>query len=274
MGLPGTPGVPGLNGLTGRKGNKGEGGTNGGDGDPGDKGEKGAAGFSGFPGFKGSSGSPGRDGEEGPPGVPGPSGDTGPKGERGRRGRSQCQRGAPGSPGLRGQSGAVGIAGSKGEKGEPGLSAEDVKELVTQQVAEKCGLEFNFIIKSIDPDSEATVTEKENEPEDVVMSLTRDQHEEETPSNHTGQTAEWEQRKKRAVILKNTVAAVSAADRCLEPMSEGSCSEYLLLWYFHSHSGECRPFLYGGCGGTENRFPSRQECRRWCVDEKGTEPRR
>uniref|UniRef100_A0A672ZV09 BPTI/Kunitz inhibitor domain-containing protein n=1 Tax=Sphaeramia orbicularis TaxID=375764 RepID=A0A672ZV09_9TELE len=53
-------------------------------------------------------------------------------------------------------------------------------------------------------------------------------------------------------------------ERCLEPMSEGPCSEYILLWYFHQHSGKCRPFVYGGCGGNRNRFSSRQECQIWC----------
>uniref|UniRef100_A0A8C9X2M3 Si:dkey-117n7.5 n=1 Tax=Sander lucioperca TaxID=283035 RepID=A0A8C9X2M3_SANLU len=65
-----------------------------------------------------------------------------------------------------------------------------------------------------------------------------------------------------------TSHAVSAADRCLEPMSEGACSEYVLLWYFHPRSGECRPFVYGGCGGNRNRFSTRHECQSWCEKER------
>ncbi|XP_067438348.1 collagen alpha-1(VII) chain isoform X1 [Thunnus thynnus] len=301
-GIPGTPGIPGLNGVTGRKGDKGEGGINGVDGEPGEKGDKGTAGFPGFPGFKGSEGNPGRDGDEGAPGAPGPRGDTGPKGERGRRGRLKpCQRGAPGTPGQRGESGALGTGGAKGDKGEPGLSADEVKELVTQEVVEKCGLEYKFMVKSVDPDGTTKVTDNKNKPEDVVTSLSHDLNEEEveeegeeveeeeygemtspapvilgekgilpnrTDSLEEG-TMKWGQRKKRRVFGTDT------ADRCLEPMSEGACSEYVLLWYFHSHSGECRPFVYGGCGGNQNRFSSRQECQSWCVMEKtGTEPRR
>ncbi|XP_075968030.1 uncharacterized protein col7a1l [Anarhichas minor] len=290
MGLHGIPGVPGLNGLTGRKANKGQGGINGADGAPGVKGDKGESGFSGFPGFKGSLGSPGRDGDEGPPAPPGPRGVTGPKGDKGRRGRSkQCQRGGPGIPGLRGQSGKMGIEGGRGEKGEPGLSAEEVKELVTQQVVEKCGLEYKFMVKSVDPDGTTAVIENRKLPDDVVISLHRDLHEggmeEEVEEygdkleentrpapvilpNRTdsleGGTAEWGQRKKRRVFGTNT----AAADRCLEPMSEGACSEYVLLWYFHPRSGECRPFVYGGCGGNRNQFSSRQECQSWCGMER------
>ncbi|XP_069556447.1 collagen alpha-1(VII) chain [Brachyistius frenatus] len=294
VGLHGTPGIPGLNGLTGRKGDKGVGGINGVDGEPGVKGGKGGAGFPGFPGFKGSAGSLGRDGDEGSPGPPGTRGDAGPKGERGRRGRSKpCERGASGTPGLRGKSGTVGTGGAKGEKGEPGLLAEEVKELVTQEVAEKCGLEYKFMVKSVDPDATTAVTENKNEPEHVVISTSSDLQEEgeeekyrdtvgevtrpapvtlgeeeilpNRTDSHEGGTVEWRQRKKRRIF--GTSTAVSVTDRCLEPMSEGACSDYVLLWYFHTRSGECRPFVYGGCGGNQNRFSSRHECQSRCGKE-------
>uniref|UniRef100_A0A672H160 BPTI/Kunitz inhibitor domain-containing protein n=1 Tax=Salarias fasciatus TaxID=181472 RepID=A0A672H160_SALFA len=62
---------------------------------------------------------------------------------------------------------------------------------------------------------------------------------------------------------------ISAAARCLQPMSEGGCSDFALFWYFHAGSAECRPFVYGGCGGTQNRFSSRRECQSLCeIDRK------
>lgn len=61
-----------------------------------------------------------------------------------------------------------------------------------------------------------------------------------------------------------SLAADWSAERCLEPMSEGACGEYVLLWYFHLRSGECRPFVYGGCGGNANRFQSKRECQSLC----------
>uniref|UniRef100_A0A8C7KYS2 BPTI/Kunitz inhibitor domain-containing protein n=1 Tax=Oncorhynchus kisutch TaxID=8019 RepID=A0A8C7KYS2_ONCKI len=64
-------------------------------------------------------------------------------------------------------------------------------------------------------------------------------------------------------------------DPCLLPMSEGGCWEHVLLWYYHPHSGECRPFVYGGCEGNHNRFNTKQECQRWCGKERrGTLPRK
>ncbi|MEQ2175891.1 hypothetical protein GOODEAATRI_022334, partial [Goodea atripinnis] len=160
----------GFRGFSGRTGN------------PGLDGEKGAAGFPGFPGFKGSFGTPGRDGDEGPPGTPGPRGDTGPKGERGRRGKPKpCQRGVPGTQGLRGETGTEGMEGAKGEKGEPGLSAEEVKELVNQEVLEKCGLEYKFMVKSVDPDASYVAgTKTTSKLKDLAIAIsTANEHQEE-----------------------------------------------------------------------------------------------
>uniref|UniRef100_A0A8C6UIA8 BPTI/Kunitz inhibitor domain-containing protein n=1 Tax=Neogobius melanostomus TaxID=47308 RepID=A0A8C6UIA8_9GOBI len=68
----------------------------------------------------------------------------------------------------------------------------------------------------------------------------------------------------KIVLIIIVFGSVPGWGRCREPMAEGSCSEYMLLWYFHSGTGECRPFVYGGCGGNRNRFSSRQECQTWC----------
>lgn len=63
------------------------------------------------------------------------------------------------------------------------------------------------------------------------------------------------------------------AELCLEPMSEGHCTEYVLLWYYYAVSGECRPFVYGGCGGNRNRFSSKQDCQSKCIlGRRGKEP--
>ncbi|KFO55421.1 Collagen alpha-1(VII) chain, partial [Corvus brachyrhynchos] len=51
---------------------------------------------------------------------------------------------------------------------------------------------------------------------------------------------------------------------CLQPMDEGSCQRHSLLWYFHGPTNSCRPFLFGGCRGNSNRFPSKRECERHC----------
>nr|XP_057933611.1 collagen alpha-1(VII) chain isoform X2 [Doryrhamphus excisus] len=273
-GTPGTPGIPGLSGLPGRKGDKGNAGTNGINGDPGGKGIKGATGFPGFPGFKGSAGKPGKDGNRGPPGTPGLRGDTGPKGVRGRRGKVKpCEKGEPGTPGLRGQSGMLGYGGAKGEKGEPGLSAHEVKNIVTQEVVHKCGLDYKFMVRSVDPDgrtsdadlsydlNEAHVEEDED---DKGKDEGKMEVQEGLSYNSTDPVEGGATRTKRRVFG----SGASGSERCLEAMSEGTCSDYALLWYFHADSGECRPFVYGGCGGNRNRFLSKLDCHNWCVEDR------
>ncbi|XP_054608629.1 collagen alpha-1(VII) chain isoform X2 [Dunckerocampus dactyliophorus] len=270
-GTPGTPGIPGLNGLPGRKGDKGNAGIDGVNGDPGGKGIKGATGFPGFPGFKGSAGKPGKDGGRGPPGAPGLRGDTGAKGVRGRRGKVKaCEKGEPGTPGLRGQSGMLGIGGAKGEKGEPGLSAHEVKNIVAQEVVHKCGLDYKFMVRSVDPDGRTADGDLSYDLNEAHVEKDEDDRGKEgeklgdlegLSSNSTDPVEGGAARTKRRVFG----SGASGSERCLEAMSEGVCSDYALLWYFHADSGECRPFVYGGCGGSRNRFPSRLACHSWCV---------
>uniref|UniRef100_A0A4W5LAS9 BPTI/Kunitz inhibitor domain-containing protein n=1 Tax=Hucho hucho TaxID=62062 RepID=A0A4W5LAS9_9TELE len=272
---------------------------------------QGATGFPGFPGFKGSAGTPGSDGAEGRPGRNGSKGETGTKGERGRRGRGKpCQTGPPGSPGQRGGSGELGNEGLKGEKGEAGLFAEEVKQLVNQEVVKQCGMDLKFGVKSKDPDAESMLFERE--PDEPVSILTRS-----LPEDEMGEEEEDEKRLERELVGSTTPPPVplreegtpghdnltdSGANRgadwglrhrrrrvpgvgprssdltpdpCLQPMSEGGCWEYVLLWYYHPRSGECRPFVYGGCEGNHNRFNTKHDCQRWCGKERrGLEPRR
>ncbi|XP_062864437.1 collagen alpha-1(VII) chain [Trichomycterus rosablanca] len=281
----GAPGLPGLNGPPGRKGDKGDGGLNGLDGEKGKKGEKGATGFPGFTGFKGSPGVAGTTGASGRPGPVGPKGETGSKGERGRRGRGKpCQRGPPGISGQRGLDGEIGLEGTKGEKGDPGLTVEEVKELVSKEMVEKCGKEYSFVTNTRDPD-EDSILKEEREMKEFIPLLIHNlpkkmdkQTEELTTAlptvlateptlihlNRTGKHSENSSQMKRFRRHSLKMTSGAASNVCLEPMSEGHCSEYMLLWYFHSSSETCRPFIYTGCGGNRNRFSTKHDCQNYC----------
>uniref|UniRef100_A0A3Q2CHE1 BPTI/Kunitz inhibitor domain-containing protein n=1 Tax=Cyprinodon variegatus TaxID=28743 RepID=A0A3Q2CHE1_CYPVA len=54
-------------------------------------------------------------------------------------------------------------------------------------------------------------------------------------------------------------------DLCLLPMDEGSCQRYTLRWYFNSQVQACRPFIYSGCKGNNNRFLHQEECEEACL---------
>ncbi|KAF0314291.1 Papilin [Amphibalanus amphitrite] len=53
--------------------------------------------------------------------------------------------------------------------------------------------------------------------------------------------------------------------QCTRNPHPGSCTRSLTRWFFYPTFAKCYAFLYGGCGGTANRFPSERECLRRCV---------
>ncbi|XP_071059401.1 collagen alpha-1(XXVIII) chain-like [Pseudochaenichthys georgianus] len=69
----------------------------------------------------------------------------------------------------------------------------------------------------------------------------------------------------RSVRSKRRVNGEAPADVCLLPMEEGSCGRYTMRWYFNSQVQACRPFIYSGCEGNNNRFLELEECEELCL---------
>ena len=51
---------------------------------------------------------------------------------------------------------------------------------------------------------------------------------------------------------------------CELPAERGPCLATLPRWHFDGKSGQCEPFVYGGCGGNPNNFETREACERSC----------
>ncbi|MEE6489877.1 hypothetical protein FKM82_015709 [Ascaphus truei] len=60
----------------------------------------------------------------------------------------------------------------------------------------------------------------------------------------------------------------SGSPMCLAPATRGTCNTKERRFYFNHLSGKCHPFLYSGCGGTENNFISRKSCMKVCKKGK------
>jgi hypothetical protein len=56
----------------------------------------------------------------------------------------------------------------------------------------------------------------------------------------------------------------------VELINNSSCLAFIPSWTFDSTAGECRPFLYEGCGKTANLFNSEDECNTACGPEPTT----
>ncbi|KAF5401310.1 protease inhibitor [Paragonimus heterotremus] len=68
-----------------------------------------------------------------------------------------------------------------------------------------------------------------------------------------------------ALICLDLVPNIAALQRrCLFPSDSGSCSDSITMFAYDARVGDCVPFVYSGCGGNDNRFPSMDECMRQC----------
>ena len=56
----------------------------------------------------------------------------------------------------------------------------------------------------------------------------------------------------------------ACVDTCSLPSESGLCQAYFPSYFFNSRTGLCERFVYGGCGGNDNRFSTAAECYRRC----------
>ena len=48
-------------------------------------------------------------------------------------------------------------------------------------------------------------------------------------------------------------------------METGNCFAAFSVYGYNSDTGECEQFIYGGCGGNENRFDTKEACEAFCA---------
>ncbi|KAH1183094.1 hypothetical protein KIL84_004586 [Mauremys mutica] len=57
---------------------------------------------------------------------------------------------------------------------------------------------------------------------------------------------------------------------CNLPALQGHCKAYEPRWAYNSLTKQCQSFIYGGCGGNENNFESKEACEEMCPFPKNT----
>ncbi|CAG9833507.1 unnamed protein product [Diabrotica balteata] len=58
---------------------------------------------------------------------------------------------------------------------------------------------------------------------------------------------------------------------CTLPKDSRNCGSFTVNWFYSTLKHQCEQFQYGGCGGTDNRFESKQACEETCVNPTGPE---
>ncbi|NXE17277.1 SPIT2 inhibitor, partial [Lophotis ruficrista] len=59
-------------------------------------------------------------------------------------------------------------------------------------------------------------------------------------------------------------SCVRGGEHCTVPAVTGPCRASFLHWYYSPDNGTCRQFIYGGCRGNKNNYPTREECLTRC----------
>ena len=55
---------------------------------------------------------------------------------------------------------------------------------------------------------------------------------------------------------------------CLKPKDQGTCRGIFERFYYNVQTESCEEFVFGGCGGNENNFLSREKCNSYCLGEE------
>ncbi len=64
--------------------------------------------------------------------------------------------------------------------------------------------------------------------------------------------------------LEQCDAACQPSNPCDLPIVSGPCDAFIPRFAFNRHTGQCERFIYGGCGGNSNNFPSLDACETQC----------
>lgn len=59
---------------------------------------------------------------------------------------------------------------------------------------------------------------------------------------------------------------------CSLPPAPGPCRAAMPQWYYNHKKRRCARFIYGGCGGNDNNFNTKDECKAACLQGKNRWP--
>ncbi|XP_052229995.1 uncharacterized protein LOC127844063 isoform X2 [Dreissena polymorpha] len=69
------------------------------------------------------------------------------------------------------------------------------------------------------------------------------------------------------MLSPGSFAIEGLPEACSQPVDSGRCYILFLAWHYDQDTHECRQFIYRGCGGNYNRFPTEEECYKHCAEK-------
>ncbi|XP_049527144.1 boophilin-H2 isoform X1 [Dermacentor silvarum] len=69
-------------------------------------------------------------------------------------------------------------------------------------------------------------------------------------------------------LIGTAFAARNFDKECRQAPNSGFCRAMQPMWWFNVKSGRCEQFFYGGCGGNENKYETKEQCEENCLAEK------
>jgi hypothetical protein len=70
----------------------------------------------------------------------------------------------------------------------------------------------------------------------------------------------------KIVFVVSLVYSISCQeDICSQNEASGFCRAAITKYFYDKTSSQCKQFVYGGCGGNQNRFDTIEECQIKCV---------
>jgi hypothetical protein len=67
-----------------------------------------------------------------------------------------------------------------------------------------------------------------------------------------------------AIYTDESNEVIDCDDICQLPIEVGPCRAAIPRWAYDADAGECVQFIYGGCQGNANNFPTQQDCEATC----------
>ncbi|XP_045537794.1 papilin isoform X3 [Papilio machaon] len=88
-----------------------------------------------------------------------------------------------------------------------------------------------------------------------------------TPITRPAETTRLEETTRPVPQVQPPESGSQRSDFCALELDPGPCEELQSRWGYDGSLGTCITFMYGGCGGNRNNFPTQEYCNYFCPDE-------